>query len=198
MEFSIGFRGNGFVLLASDTAAARSIMMFKQDQDKMIKLGSKKLMSVVGEPGDAVQFSEFVQKNLQLYKMRNGYEMSTQSMSAYTRRVLADALRSSPYFVHLLMAGHDRDECHLYTIDYLASCVEVPFAAHGYGSYFVLSLLDRWHNEDLSKDEAIILLKKCMAELKKRFTISLPAMTVRIVDKDGIHDLETLKEVDYV
>ena len=61
----------------------------------MIKLGSKKLMSVVGEPGDAVQFSEFVQKNLQLYKMRNGYEMSTQSMSAYTRRVLADALRSS-------------------------------------------------------------------------------------------------------
>ena len=30
MEFSIGFRGDGFVLLASDTSAARSIMMFKQ------------------------------------------------------------------------------------------------------------------------------------------------------------------------
>ena len=63
------------------------------------------------------------------------------------------------------MAGHDRGECHLYTIDYLASCVEVPFAAHGYGSYFVLSLLDRWHKEDLSREESIVLLKKCMAEV---------------------------------
>lgn len=198
MEFSIGFRGDGFVLLASDTAAARSIMMFKQDQDKMVKLGSKKLMSVVGEPGDAVQFSEFIQKNLQLYKMRNGYEMSTHSMSAYTRRVLADALRSSPYFVHLLMAGFDRGECALYTIDYLASCVEVPFAAHGYGSYFVLSLLDRWHKSSLTRDEAVVLLKKCMAELKKRFIVSLPAMTVRIVDENGIHKLDDINETEYV
>ena len=31
----------------------------------------------------------------------------------------------------------------LFWIDYLGTMVEVPFAAHGYGSYFALSLLDR-------------------------------------------------------
>lgn len=31
----------------------------------------------------------------------------------------------------------------LYWIDYLGTIAEVPFAAHGYGSYFVLSLFDR-------------------------------------------------------
>ena len=32
---------------------------------------------------------------------------------------------------------------HLYWIDYLGTMVEVPFAAHGYGSYFTLSTFDR-------------------------------------------------------
>ena len=53
----------------------------------------------------------------------------------------------------------------LYFLDYLASSAKVPFAAHGYGSYFVLSLLDRWHRADLSEAEAVPLLKKCMAEV---------------------------------
>ena len=29
-------------------------------------------MLVAGEPGDKIQFSEYIQKNLQLYKMING------------------------------------------------------------------------------------------------------------------------------
>lgn len=29
-------------------------------------------MAVAGEPGDTVQFAEYIAKNIQLYKMRNG------------------------------------------------------------------------------------------------------------------------------
>jgi 20S proteasome alpha/beta subunit len=32
----------------------------------------------------------------------------------------------------------------LYWMDYLGTQSDVPFAAHGYGSYFALSLLDRY------------------------------------------------------
>ena len=42
------------------------------DQDKMFKLSSKLLMLVTGEAGDTVQFAEYIEKNIQLYKMRNG------------------------------------------------------------------------------------------------------------------------------
>lgn len=42
------------------------------DQDKMFKLSSKLLMLVTGEAGDTVQFAEYMEKNIQLYKMRNG------------------------------------------------------------------------------------------------------------------------------
>lgn len=104
-------------------------------------------MAVSGEQGDATQFSEYIGKNIQLYKMRNGYELSPKAAATFTRRKLADYLRSrTPYFVNLLMAGYD-DETgpELYFIDYLASCVKAPYACHGYGGFFSLTILDRYH-----------------------------------------------------
>ena len=38
----------------------------------MFKLSDKLVMLVTGEPGDTVQFAEYIEKNIQLYKMRNG------------------------------------------------------------------------------------------------------------------------------
>ncbi len=38
----------------------------------MFQLSSKVLMSICGESGDTVQFAEYISKNIQLYKMRNG------------------------------------------------------------------------------------------------------------------------------
>lgn len=51
-------------------------------------------MAVSGESGDTVQFAEYIAKNIHLYKMRNGYELSPKEAASFTRRSLADALRS--------------------------------------------------------------------------------------------------------
>ena len=51
-------------------------------------------MLVTGEPGDKVQFAEYIQRNLQLYKMINGFELSTHASVNYARRDLDQALRS--------------------------------------------------------------------------------------------------------
>lgn len=42
------------------------------DDDKFYQLSDHLLMLVSGEPGDTIQFAEFIAKNIQLYKMRNG------------------------------------------------------------------------------------------------------------------------------
>lgn len=47
-------------------------MFFILDDDKFYKLSDHLLMLVSGEPGDTIQFAEFIAKNIQLYKMRNG------------------------------------------------------------------------------------------------------------------------------
>lgn len=90
----------------------------------MFKLSEKILLLCVGEAGDTVQFAEYIQKNVQLYKMRNGtwtrwfwgvlrfwscrwltfdamfsswclgYELSPAAAANFTRKNLADYLRS--------------------------------------------------------------------------------------------------------
>jgi 20S proteasome subunit beta 4 len=191
MECLIGIKGKDFVLMATDSVAGRSIVAMKKDHDKMFSLSSKLLMSVSGEGGDTVQFAEYIAKNIQLYRMRNGYDLSTKAAASFTRRNMADYLRSNtPYFVNLLIGGFDEsDGSDLFYMDYLGSLVRVPFAVHGYGSFFSLSVMDRYYREDLTKEAALELLQKCIDEINTRFIINLTSFKVKIVDKDGIHVL---------
>lgn len=63
-------------------------------------------MATVGESGDTVQFTEFISKNIALYKMRHGYDLSTKCAAHFTRKNLADYLRSrTPYQVNMFVAG---------------------------------------------------------------------------------------------
>lgn len=194
MECLIGIQFKDFVLVAADTTAAQSIMVMKSDEQKIHKMSDKLIMAVSGKSGDTTQFSEYIAKNIQLYKMRNGYELSPKAAACFTRRNLADYLRTrTPYFVNLLIAGYDENTGpQLFFIDYLASCVEVPYAAHGYGGMFTLSILDRYHKQDATEEEAYELMKKCVREIHKRLIVNLPNFAVQKVSKDGIKELEPI------
>ncbi|KAB0360702.1 hypothetical protein FD755_002104 [Muntiacus reevesi] len=178
MEYLIGIQGPDYVLVASDRVAASNIVQMKDaDHDKMFKMSEKILLLCVGEAGDTVQFAEYIQKNVQLYKMRNGGVFPWQT----------------PYHVNLLLAGYDEHEGPaLYYMDYLAALAKAPFAAHGYGAFLTLSILDRYYTPTISREKAVELLRKCLEELQKRFILNLPTFSVRIIDRNGIHDLDNI------
>jgi len=68
--------------------------LYAVDEDKLHKISDKLVMAICGESGDTTQFAEYIAKNIQLYKMRNGYELSPTAAANFTRRNLADYLRS--------------------------------------------------------------------------------------------------------
>ena len=59
--------------------------------------------------------------------------------------------RCSPqdhYFVNMLIGGYDDTAGpELFFLDYFGAMVQLPFAVHGYGSYFSLSIMDRYYKE---------------------------------------------------
>lgn len=196
MECIIGITGKDFVLVAADTNQAHSIVVMKQDDDKMFKINQRGVMAVTGDPGDKVQFAEYIQRNLQLYKMVNGFELSTHASANYTRRELATSLRSrKPYSVNMLIAGYDEEPeggPSLFFMDYLSALVKLPFAMHGYGSYFGLSICDKYYKKDMNETEAMSLLNKIIAEIQKRFLGQMPTFQVRIINSKGIKDMPTI------
>jgi len=195
MECLVGIQCNDFVMVAADQTNARSILVMKSDQKKYTKISERMIMAVTGESGDTHQFSEYVHKNLQLYKMRNGYELSPSAAANFTRRNLADYLRSrTPYSVNMLLAGFDADKKtpELYYMDYLASMVKLPYASHGYGGSFTTSILDRHYRPDMTRQQAYALLVDCVKEVQKRLIINLPNFSITVIDKDGVVDMDPI------
>uniref|UniRef100_T1GNC1 Proteasome subunit beta type-2 n=1 Tax=Megaselia scalaris TaxID=36166 RepID=T1GNC1_MEGSC len=129
--------------------------------------------------------------------MRNGYELSPKAAAHFTRRNLADYLRSrTPYQVNMFLGGFDDKEGpHLHFIDYLANGKSLPFGAQGYGGFFSASILDRYYHNKLTEAEAYDIMKKCVAEIQKRLIINLKNFKVVVVDKNGIRDLEDITSV---
>ena len=93
MDFFVGIKGPDFVMVCSDTSAVHSIIMIKQDEDKIVPIDSHKLFCLSGEAGDRVQFSDYIIANTKLYALRNATRLSTKSVAHYTRGELAVALR---------------------------------------------------------------------------------------------------------
>lgn len=94
MECLFGITGKDFTLLAADTTAARSIVVMKGTEDKTRTLNDHTVMVFSGEPGDTVNFAEFIQRNIKLYRIRNGIDLSPKATATFTRRELAESLRS--------------------------------------------------------------------------------------------------------
>ena len=185
----------------------------KATEEKFRTLNKHAVMSYSGEAGDAVHFAELIQRNIQLYGVRHEQqELGVEAAASWTRQVLADSLRSrSPYQVNLLIGGLENvreprmvadkegevSECsaslwapRLYWIDYLAAMVEVPFAVHGYASYFCTSLLDRHWREGMNETEVLDLLRLCLRELQKRFIVNFPDVSVRIIRASGVEAVD--------
>lgn len=155
MDILLGLVGKDYVMTVADRAQARSIVVFKHDEDKIFELDSHMVMATAGPQGDRTNFAEYIQRNIQLYKYRNDLSLTTKGAANFTRsfayvmknatekiinrKELATFLRKSPYQVNLLMAGFDEKVGpSMYYMDYLGSMHKMDSAAHGYGSYFTL------------------------------------------------------------
>jgi 20S proteasome subunit beta 4 len=93
MDSVIALVGKDFVLSAADTANARSVIVMKDDVDKILELDSHKTLAMGGEPGDFVQFTEYIQKNLHLYEFQTGLQLSTHAVANFIRGELARLIR---------------------------------------------------------------------------------------------------------
>jgi len=195
MEALIGFLGEDYVLIAADATANRSIVQFKDTEDKIYHVENNKVIAGAGEVGDRVQFCEYIQRNSILYALREDISLTPSAFAHYARAELATALRHNPYQVNLLLGGFDSSASAehkdgspaLFFMDYLAALHACDKAAHGYASHFVLGILDRYWKPHMTQQEGKDLLRRCLNELKTRFLIKLPSFIVKVVDKSGIH-----------
>eukprot|EP01126_Amoeba_proteus_P002486 TRINITY_DN1076_c0_g2_i4.p1 TRINITY_DN1076_c0_g2~~TRINITY_DN1076_c0_g2_i4.p1 ORF type:complete len:201 (+),score=27.45 TRINITY_DN1076_c0_g2_i4:161-763(+) len=187
MDSLIGLTGKDFVLFMADSSQARYILKIKGNEDKIMEIDNTLMFAMAGENGDRTNFCEYIKRNLKLYELRTGLHLSTHAAAHWTRRSLADSLRSrNPYFTNLLLGGYDDEKgAQIYYLDYLGSMHAMPFAAQGYAASFVLSIFDRYYKPDMTLEEGLNLAKICITEVQTRFFISQPDWIIKVIKKEG-------------
>ena len=114
--------------MASDAAAARSILVFKHDQDKIVALDSHKLIVGAGVFADSVNFLEYVQKNLKLYELNNDMQLGTRAAANFVRNevrlsVLSFRARLSSDMFSPCPSSHAPPPTHTHTHPQLATAL---------------------------------------------------------------------------
>ena len=75
----------------------------------------------------------------------------------------------------------------LFWLDEYGSLQDIEYGAHGHGSNFLLSILDQHYRPDLTRSEALTLMKECFQELRSRYVINSPeAPCIKCVDANGV------------
>eukprot|EP00747_Dinoflagellata_sp_TGD_P210811 gnl/TRDRNA2_/TRDRNA2_84054_c0_seq1.p1 gnl/TRDRNA2_/TRDRNA2_84054_c0~~gnl/TRDRNA2_/TRDRNA2_84054_c0_seq1.p1 ORF type:complete len:192 (+),score=47.38 gnl/TRDRNA2_/TRDRNA2_84054_c0_seq1:96-671(+) len=188
-EALFGLCGKDFVILAADCHSAFSICRLKDDTDK-IAVVDKMAFAASGPNCDTTNFVQFIEKNIRLHTLRTGQPLTTKAAANFTRNELAHSLRNGPYQVDLLIGGVDADGPGLYFMDYLSSMEKVNKAAHGYGAYFALSIMDRYYKPDMDLEEAKTVIRACIKEMETRFVIHMGTFKCKVVDKDGVKEIQ--------
>lgn len=191
-EAVFGIKGDGFAIVCCDShMQAHQIIAIKDNEDKIYEI-EKRLFGCNGPSADRTTFMEYVEKNIHLYRLRNGVPLSTKAAANFTRNELATALRKGPYQCDLVIAGYDEEEkdAGLYFVDAYSSMAKVNKAAHGYAGNFVHGILDKYWKKGLTEKEGLEVMKKCIEEIKTRFILGrLDCFKIKIVDKNGVREI---------
>ncbi|KAJ2853088.1 Proteasome subunit beta type-4 [Coemansia erecta] len=150
-------------------------------------------MTVTGAAGDIDPFSEYIQGNVKLYSVRNAQDLTPKEVANFIRAELAGALRTrGASQVNILISGYDKTtgEASLYWIDYLGTMAKVPFGSHGAPSYILYSVFDKEYKPDITLEEGLEIVRKCVSALKTRFLADMPTYIVKVVDAQGTRAID--------
>ena len=190
MESAFGITGKDFVLLVSDTMCPRSLVNQKNDIDKIMEIGNKKLVIFSGNSGDISYFADFVQKTIQLYTLKTGYTLSTHSIANFLKKELSESFRKTGLNLNLIIAGYDDlIGTSLYYLDYTGNLQRMNNCIQGYASLFISSTLERNYRSNMDLKETLVLILKCLTVLKKRFIIHHSNFVFKIIEKNGSRPL---------
>lgn len=186
MDCSIGIKGRNFAMVAADMKIATSIMVVKENHDKFQTLKNRIVVSATGDQGDAFRSMLSISEDALYEELQNGIELSPQVVAYMIQNKVHGGLRSRQLDVSSIVAGRGSEGYSLWAVDRYGAICSGPFCANGYAAYFVYGIFDREYSADLSLDDALEIIQKCVDLLRERLVINLEGFLVKIVTDDGV------------
>ncbi len=175
------------VVLAAESKSTMGYLIASKESEKIIQLEEHIAMTIAGSSGDAESLARYMKAELKLFAIENQRRISIKGAST----LLANILQGSkyyPYYVQLIIAGHDTTGGHVYTLDPLGSVEEEKkFFSTGSGSPFALGVLEDAYKDGMSTEEASKLAMRAIkSAIERDIGSGGKAMDIAVITKDGV------------
>ena len=180
---------NDGIVLAADTRASAGFFIADRHVMKIQKVDRHLGMTIAGGVADAQNLVDVMRYNANIYRISNREIMPVNSAARLCSNVLFNQ-RYFPYYVQIILAGHDNKEGgQIYNIDLFGSITSEKFISTGSGSPVAYGYLESEYKEGLSVNEAYKIAIQAIAAAIRRNSGTGDNINAVIIDKDGYREL---------
>jgi len=180
------------VVMASDRQITAGNLVVGKNYPKTINVNDYLLISFTGMVSDAQRVPKLLSAELKLKQLRSKSRPDVKQAASLLSNISYHGIRQPsmiPQQAGFLLGGFNEDgTVELYTIEPAGSVVRVEDydANFGSGMPYVLGLLERQYNKDISVKEGVELAKEALKSSTQRDTGSGYGIDVFVITKDGI------------
>jgi len=176
------------VILASDTRVTMGSLIVHKKGKKVYKIDDHLAMTISGVVADAQKTVATLKANARMYRLQRRIAMP---VSAAARLVanLFFSHRLFPFMAQIIIGGIDSSGPHLFSIDPFGSITEEKYVATGSGSPIAYGILEERFKEDLSLEEALLIVGQALRSAMKRDVATGDSLDIVVIDKNGYREL---------
>jgi len=178
---------NGGVAIAADTLASYGSLARFRSVKRIAQVGQHTLLGASGEYSDFQSTLDSLELLITSEEvLQDGSRLYTKELFSYLARVTYNRRNKfDPLYNSYVLAGFRDGKSFLGLVDMYGSSYEDDTIATGYGALIALPLLRNAYHSNLTKDEAIKLLKDCLTVMYYRDARAHNKIQIGVVTAEG-------------
>lgn len=186
MESVIGIKGKDFVVIGAERMVSNSIIVLKNEHDKIESIKDRLLVTSSGDRGDMLKLLRVFKYETITKGQMFSKGLTVNVASNVFQNQIHKSLRRKPYQTNVMIAGKADDEYKLVRIDMYGTMNSDDFMVLGVPVYFCYGILDGGYSKDITVEGAIALIERCYKALKERCTIKNNVVEIKVVNDSGV------------
>lgn len=175
---------NGGVVFAADCRTSTGTYVAGRTTDKIVALHENIFCCRSGSAADTQALTDYVKFYLSQLSIQTGRPPSVKTAAHLMRKLCYE--NKDNLMAGVIIGGWDSVEGgSVYNIPLGGTCIKMPFALGGSGSTYVYGLVDNYFKENMTRDEAVSLVKKAVSHAMARDGSSGGSLRTVVVTKEG-------------
>ncbi|KAJ4772412.1 Proteasome subunit beta type [Rhynchospora pubera] len=183
----IGMKYKDGVILASDTAGSYGSTLRYKSVERIKQVGDHTLIGASGEISDFQEIMRYLDELILYDKMwDDGNSLGPKEVHNYLNRIMYNRRNKfNPLWNSLVLGGVKKGQKYLGTVNMIGTHYEDDHLATGFGNHLARPILRSEWREDLTFEEAVKLIEKCLLVLLYRDRSSINKFQIAKITDEG-------------